>query len=291
MKLARVGVLAIAVSLSSPALADDASPDATQPEQPDATQPDPSQAPASDSTAIGRWPRSVILRPLTLPSGVFMPGADLKTYLLNDATGFFDPATLRVLFGYGITDDLEIAFADYTFASDAAGDGRIAANLGYKILRGAAGGKLEMIARVQGGYGLAETVNAMMESEGALLPLNLGVHVQYNLNDKLCLITPGQQISIGLTEGNRSALDLPVGVGYQATPELYTQLDTSLAHINLHGDATTVIFADTTPVTLTAIYNAMPELDVLAAIGTDVSNDPDQYLTLLVGVRYYAGSL
>lgn len=252
-------------------------------------QPDPNAGPNADSNADpnaapapGRWPRAVVLRPLTLPAGVFMVGADLKNSILNDATGFFDPAIVRVLFGYGITDDIEIGFADYTFATNGAGDGRIAANIGVKVLRGAAGGKLEMIARVQGGYGIGDET---------LSPLDLGVHVQYSVNDKLVLITPGQQISIGLEDGHASALNLPVALGYQATPETYLQLDTSLAHINLHNDATTAIFADTTPLAITAVYNAMPELDVFAQLGTDLSNDPDQNLTITIGARYYAGHL
>lgn len=271
MTITRLLVLAT-LALSTPAIADDA----------DLGAPDP---------AGTRWPRSVILRPLTLPGGVLAAGVDVKTNVLNDAHGFFDPASLRVLVGYGITDDLELGFADYTFPTSGAGDGRFAANLGFKLVRGAANGKLEIIARAQGGYGLAETVNAMMESEGALLPLNLGVHVQYNISEKLCLITPGQQISIGLEDGHASSLDLLVGVGFQATNELYLQLDTSLAHIKLHEETTTFIFSDTTPMTITGVYNATPALDVLAAVGTDLSNDVDQTLTFLVGARYYAGTL
>jgi hypothetical protein len=238
-----------------------------------------------------RWPRAVILRPLTLPSGVFMVGADVRTAILSDATPFFDPGIVRVAVGYGITDDLEVGFADYSFPTSGVGDGRIAANVGYKVLRGAVGGKLEMIARVQGGYGLAETVDATGETEGALLPLGLGVHVQYTVNEKISLLTPGQQLSIGLADGNVSALDLFVGLGYQATNEIYVELDTSLAHINLHNDSTTVIFADTTPFAITGVYNAMPALDVLAQLGTDLSNEPGQNLTITIGARYYAGTL
>jgi hypothetical protein len=48
---------------------------------------------------------------------------------------------------------------------------------------------------------------------------------------------------------------------------------------------------DTTPVALTAVYNVMNRLDVLATIGTDLTNEPGDAVTFLVGARYYAGEL
>lgn len=281
--LASLGFVGTAIAQDEPD--PNATPDGTVPDpnaapDPNAT-PDPNMTDPNAAPASGRWPRAVIARPLTLPSGVFMVGADI----LNNVNNFFDPAVIRVLGGYGITDDIELAFGAYTFPTNGAGDGSIDVGLGFKLARGAMGGKLEAIGRAEIGYSLGgEAVN----------PLGLGVHVRYNLSDKLCLITPGNQLEIGL-DPNFIALNIPVGVGFQATPELYAQLDTNLATINIKDSATAVIFADTTPIRLTAVYNAMPALDILAGIALDVT-PPDPLgvgdtFNILVGARYYGGKL
>jgi hypothetical protein len=67
--------------------------------------------------------------------------------------------------------------------------------------------------------------------------------------------------------------------------------DTKLAQLDISDSVNAVIFADTTPVALTAVYNVMNRLDVLATIGTDLTNEPGDAVTFLVGARYYAGEL
>jgi len=84
---------------------------------------------------------------------------------------------------------------------------------------------------------------------------------------------------------------LPIAVGYQPTEELYLQVDTKLATINIHDSANTLIGKDTTPAALTVVYNVINALDVQAALATDLSNSPGDALTFLVGARYYAGQL
>jgi hypothetical protein len=191
--------------------------------------------------------------------------------------------------GYGITDDFEV-LVPYAFAAkDFEAKGIVNVDAGYKLLRGAAGGKLEASARVRGGYDLLAE---------AATPLMIGVHVQYSVTDKLALITgtPGtQQLRIALAEDAMMTkpidVSVPVAVGYQATPELYLQLDTKLAQFDIKDSANVFIGADATPVLFTAVYNVVPALDVQAAIGTDLSNEPGDTLTFLVGARYYAGRL
>jgi hypothetical protein len=290
--LATFGFVGSAIAQDEPA-DPNADPNAT----PDGAVPDPNASPMPDqdpnaAAPAGRWPRAVIARPLTLPGGVFLVGADIVNY----TSSFFDPAFIRVLAGYGITDDIELAFGHYAFATSDAGKGSILAQLGFKLARGAMGGKLEAIGRAQVGYNLAGSVDLTTgETEGALSPLGLGVHVQYNVTDKIALITPGNQLNIGLAEPNAINLAIPVGVGFQATPELYVQLDTTIATINIKDSATAVIFADTTPIALTATYNVMPALDVLAGIALDLTPvDPlgvGDTFAILLGARYYGGKL
>jgi hypothetical protein len=191
--------------------------------------------------------------------------------------------------GYGITDDLEVQ-VPYAFATrEFEAKGSLNVDIGYKLLRGAMDGKLEAIARVRGGYNLlGEVAN----------PVMLGVHVQYNITDTLAVISgfpSTQQLSIAV-DGPMGApkpidLNLPIGVGYQATPLLYLQVDTKLARLGLRDSSNAFLFADTTPAALTVTYNVVNALDVHASIGTDLSNAPGDALSFLVGVVFYAGKL
>jgi hypothetical protein len=232
-----------------------------------------------DAAAVGRWPRAVIARPLTLPKGLAQVGAAIK------ANNDFSTIGLLLNAGYGVSDDIEVRL-NYLFTlKEFEAKGLLNFGAGYKVLRGAAGGKLEVIARADTGY------NLFLEG---LAPLALGAQVQYNISDKLAVLSPGGQLSIALEEtaGIRPmALVLPVGVGYQVTPEAYVQVDTTIASIELADSPTTVIFSDTTPVSFTAIYNAKPNIDAFATISTDLSNEPGDALTFLVGANYFLGAL
>jgi hypothetical protein len=230
-----------------------------------------------------RYPRAVIARPLTLPANLAVLGADAS------ANHDFSTMGGAPIVGYGITDDLEVQ-VPYAFATrELELKGSLNVDVGYKLLRGAVDGKLEAIARVRGGYNLLES---------AATPLMVGVHVQYNITDTVAVIsgTPGsQQLRISVARDAAMArpidLSLPIGVGYQATSELYLQLDTRLVQLDLADSANVVIGADATPVALTVVYNALPALDVQAVLATDLSNSPGDALTFLVGARYYAGKL
>lgn len=247
-------------------------------------------ASADDGTALTttveepapRFPRSVIARPLTLPSSVVMLGADSTS---NRDLSIMGGAPIV---GVGITDKLEIQ-VPYSFAThELEGRGSLALDVGYAVIRGALDGKLEAIARVRGGYSFLDS---------AATPLMLGLHVQYNVTPWLALIsgTPGtQQLRISVADNADTMkpidLGLPLGIGVQPTTELYLQLDTRLVQLDLH-DSTNLLFGrDATPVTLTAVYNIVDALDVQAAIGTDLNQAGDA-LTFLVGARYYAGRL
>jgi hypothetical protein len=260
-----------------------------------ATPPDPGDSGAGATTTAtatsepaapaARYPRAVIERPLTRPAGVAMLGADFTSNNDGSAMGG------APIIGYGITDDLEIQ-VPYAFATrDFEAKGSLNFDVGYKLLRGALDGKLEVIARARSGYNfLAKEAN----------PLMVGVHVQYNITDKLAVISgfpSTQQLSIALSDGGVMGapkpidLSLPLSVGYQATPLLYFQLDTKLARLNLSNSSNAFIGADTTPVALTAVYNVLHALDVQASIATDLSNSPGDAVSFLVGARYYAGQL
>lgn len=244
----------------------------------------PPAAAATEEPAPSRYPRSVIDRPLTYPSGLAAVGFDVGSPTKN----FADPATVRILAGYGITDDFEVNFGHYSFPTNDAGKGSLDAGLGYKLLRGAAGGKLEVIARAQTGYSLlAKGMN----------PLLLGAQLQYNVTPKIAVYTPGGQLSIALAgEVKPVTFGLPVGAAFQATKTVWLQLDTTLATFNISKSANSYIFDKATPLSLTGIFNVMPELDVLAGVGStnltpgDAGKVSDTF-AVMVGARYYIGKL
>jgi hypothetical protein len=293
------------VALAQPAFAEDApattpAPAATPSTEPTtlaaapdsaeaaATPPAEGAAPAVVDTApveapASRFPRSVIARPLTLPKGLAVIGADAT------ANNDFSAMGGAPIVGYGITDDFEV-LVPYAFATrDFEAKGSLAIDAGYKLLRGAAGGKLEVIARARAGYDMLGE---------AATPLLLGVHAQYNFTPDIAIISGyagTQQIKISLAEDANMAtpidFGLPIALGYQPTEELYLQVDTKLFTVNLSDSANALIGKDATPVALTAVYNVIPALDVQAGIGTDLTNSPGDTLSFLVGARYYAGQL
>jgi hypothetical protein len=250
----------------------------------EAAPPDPAAAPApAEAAPASRYPRSVIDRPLTLPAGLAMLGADVIA--LNKE---FDIIQGAPIVGYGITDDFEIQ-VPYTFTlKEFEAKGLLNVELGYKILRGAAGGKLEMIARARPGYDFFGETFA---------PVLLGLHVQYNATPQFAIISgiPGTEqlkITVDAASGAPKPIELgvPLGLGFQATPELYFELDTKIATINI-SDSKSTSLGDFAPVAVTAVFNAIPALDVQAQVFTDLANKPDKTLGFLVGFRYYAGTL
>ena len=241
----------------------------------------PTVTTTADVDQPARYPRAVIARPLTLPGGLVVAGGDVV------ADHDFGTLSGNPIAGFGVTDDLEVLLAYAFTAKELEAKGSVNADVGYQLLRGAAGGKLELIARVRGGYNVLEE---------ATNPVMIGLHAQYNLTDAVAVISgvPGTQqlrIAVEDTDGMMPIdLSAPIGLGVQASGTLYFQLDTKLAQLDLHESNTAVIGADTTPVSFTAVCNALPALDVQAAIATDL-NDAGDALTFLVGARYYAGAL
>jgi hypothetical protein len=242
----------------------------------------------AEAPAAGRWPRAVIARPLTLPKSLIRLGADITP------NKDFKVIGLALTGGYGVSDDLEVnvnyGLALKTFEAK----GALTANVGYKVLRGAAGGKLEVIGRGTAGYSLLAKNPT---------PIVVGAQVQYNISDKLAVVSNGNNLSIALADAivppattgvKPISLFLPVGVGYQATPELYVELDTQIAQIKVSNSANAFIFADTTPLLVTGTYNVKPALDVTAGLSLDVTppvGGAGDTLAFLIGARYYMGAL
>jgi hypothetical protein len=229
------------------------------------------------AVADDRYPRAVIARPLTLPQAIVVVGGDLGANNDLSAVGG------TPIIGVGITDNLEVQ-VPYAFAArELEPRGSLSVDVGYKLVRGAVDGKLEIIARARAGYSL-------LDDEA--MPYSLGVHVQYNVLPWLAVITgaPGTE-QVRFASPSTVDLSLPLAIGVQVSPVVYLQLDTKLAQIALHDSDSMMLGTDTTPIALTAVWNAWHALDVQAAIGTDLTTGPGDALWFLVGARYYAGDL
>ena len=244
-----------------------------------------------------RWPASVFDRPLTLPSGLPLVGADFfiygSTVRLGTTTVSSTGTLLDAAVGYGVTDDLELntltpTYTVYTSPKGTA-KGPLDLGIGYKLLRGAMDGKLEVIARAVIGYQL---------ELGGFRPLRLGVQVQYNVTPKVAIISHdlangNAGISIALDGTPKLVyLTLPVGVAFQATPELWIEADTLLFQSIKISNSDTVSIADATPLLLTGIYNTMDgHLDLLGYAGfSDLQHAGDTF-SFGVGFRYYPGKV
>jgi hypothetical protein len=205
-----------------------------------------------------------------------------------------DDSQLRVLAGVGLTDRVEANFGHSSFTPDHLGRGAFDFGLGAHVGQ-TLDGQLDLGLKVESGYSL---------DDHQLEPLYVGVTGQYILTPKLAQLTPGNQLAFGMAaEQPGLTLNLPIALGYQASSLVFFQLVTSLASFDVGGSSASWMFADTTPLALTAFVNVMPAIDVFAGVSLDLTppDAPDEQddakpamqitdtLGVLVGARYYFG--
>ena len=218
-------------------------------------------------------PQEIIDRPRTTPAGQITVGGDLIFQKFGDANG----TALNVGGLYGVNDKLEVGAA-YAFALDEFEiKGDICLHAAYGILTD---GNLTVAADLGFGY------NVLAEG---LDPLTLGAEVQFKVNDKLAVYTPGGQLGITL-EGDVKpiALNLPVGVGYQATPQIWAFVDTSIGQIEI-ADSETVLFgADVIPLGVGGFFSPSNAMDFGARIGfDDLKEAGADFLTVTASARLH----
>jgi len=232
-----------------------------------------------------RWPRAVFERPLTLPAGLVLAGPDMLAS--HAETGTTVVGDLNV--GVGITDEIELNTLTPTGAftiknPDFAGPWD--AGLGVAVVRGALGGRLEVIARAVAGYDF---------EAHAARAVRLGVQAQFNVADRVAVLVHDTGVMPGVTFdafGSQSvSLGLPVGIGVQLHPLVWVEADTNVVtSYSLHAMSQETL-ADVAPVFGTAVLNVdHGALDVLAYGGaTDCYRAASTYF-IGVGARYYAGA-
>jgi len=292
---------------ATPALAQDAPPP-----------PPPPAASGGSATAAaapaGDVSGPMIDRPLTMQTGKVGAYADFdyEGFSQTETEGTTTAsasASLIALHGgvaYGVNDQLTVG-VDYTLetyesfsiagmsTSDTFpnnGEGPIALYGDYSLL---SKGPLSVAAT-----GALDIVNSGGTNSTTNLGLTLGASVRYKITPQINIFTGqpipmgilGQQIAIGLNNSQETTLSIPVGAGYQVSPQIYAYVDTVLAEFVLAnapagGNSSEFIFSDVTPLYLGGFYAMNPKMDVGAEIGfPDLSNVGSLY-TFALAARWH----
>jgi hypothetical protein len=254
------------------------------------------EPPTAAAAEPSRWPSGVIDRPATLPAGLLLVGSDvlatntLAVTMTSSSSSLVQTAALAV--GYGVTDALEINTLTPTYGltldPNGTAKGALDVGAGLKLLRGALGGKLEVIARAIAGYDF---------NGSAVRPIRLGAHLQYNVTPRFAILSHdvgvgNAGIAIGVDGASKPIfLTLPIGIAVQATPALWIEADTALVpSAKINSDATNAFISDVTPLFVTGIYNTLDgRLDVLGYLGFNDAQHADDTIFFGAGARYYVG--
>ncbi len=230
-------------------------------------------ATASMALADVNQPQEIINRPRTTPGGQITVGGDFGILIAPDPIG----TSMGLVGGglYGVNDKLEVG-ASYGFSlKDFEAKGDIGVTAAYGILDG----NLSVAADVGFGYSLL--------AEG-LEPLTLGAEVQFKVNDKLAVYSPGHQINVAL-EGDPKpiTLGLPVGVGYQVNPQIFAHIDTNLASISIADSETAVFGADFIPLTVGAFFSPSNTMDFGGSVGWFDLKESSDFIFINLNARLH----
>ena len=273
---------------------------------PPAGAPDPNAAPPAAATG-GGWTTEIGTRPLVLDKGMLeihgsLPIVEVSSPGVMGMAGTSATAEVLSVGGsYGAADKLEVG-ADYAFLLHPNGTAK-----GTLGLRGAYAvykvGKLEVAVGASLAFNL-NGVDAMGNSTTDLF-LQLGGWARYQLAPKISLFT-GQpalpftlggfssflvppeayQLQIGLNNSQPVTLTIPVGVGLQATPNVYAFLATEFATFGFSNSNNAFIFSDYIPLAVGAFYSPSNKLDVGVTFADDLKNASDFYV-ITVSARAY----
>ncbi len=207
-------------------------------------------APALAAADVNQ-PQEIINRTRTTPGGQITVGGDLGFNLNPEAFTFVN---LGVGGLYGVNDKLEVG-ASYGFAlKEFEAKGDLGVTAAYSLL---ADDKLTVAADVGFGYSVVGE---------AVAPITIGAEVQFKINDQIAVFTPGHQIVIGIEEGAPKLINIPVGLGFQATPQIFAHLTTNIATIGLDPSGSAVFGADFIPLQVGAFFSPSNTMDFGATL-------------------------
>ena len=236
-------------------------------------------------------------RPLTLGASKLEVHGGLRV------NSIFFPATMGTLartqrseglalgVGYGVTDTIEVG-ADYTvLVNPGTVKGPITFHGAYRAY---VTPKLEIAAAAGFAVDFDQRLDqtTMKTSTLTYAALELGAWARYRLGRKASLFsgipaTPSSsapitnlafplppqpyQLAVGLN-GGPSALDLPIGIGYQVSNSFYTLFMTDLAHIGIKNSPNAFLFKDIVPFGLGGFY-VFEKIDFGLVLSDDLKKD------------------
>jgi hypothetical protein len=174
--------------------------------------------------------------------------------------------------GYGVNNVFDVyAFYSIGLHPKVTGKQPIDVRLAYTFFRDS---RLSAAAQVESGVDFGNK---------HVTPLRLGVNALYRVTTTLAIFTPGEQLSVGLSDGHQIGLDLLIGGGLQLTPQVFGSLTTNLAHIAIANEGgSSFILADMLPANLAAFYSFSSGLDVGAHLDIDLKHTNDIVVGVLV---------
>ncbi|HEU0033308.1 MAG TPA: hypothetical protein VFQ53_21905 [Kofleriaceae bacterium] len=280
--LSGVGVLVPALALAQPAPAEPAEPadpNAADPAAAPAPDPNAALAPPPPASGIPGWPLSIIDRPLTLNRGLIRAQGDLaiaQVTTVDVTTGNSTTSTaigLTLSGGYGVTDQLELGVAYGFTLKELEAKGPLTLYGAFRL----AEGSFKAAANAAFTYNLASEVGT----------LSGGLAAQWNLTPEVSLFTPGQQLSaVVVTDAdvNPVSLALPLGLGLQASPEIFAYAQSTIATIDIADSASSNIFEDAINVAVGAFYSPSSEVDLgVALVFPDLENAGDTAALVITG--------
>ena len=206
----------------------------------------PAPAVVEDAPMVaGNWSMSIIDRPLNLLKGMIRVSGDLGIAKISITTGTTTTSAtgigLGIGAGYGISDKLEAGVGYGISLKEFEAKGPLTL---YGLFNITHSEKLRISAGAQVGYNLASEQ----------LGIGAGLAFQYHLGPKMMVYMPPTHLQISL-DPTTAAISLPVGFGFQATPNVFAYAQTNLFDIGLKPSGSAFIFADRTPLTVGGSYS------------------------------------
>ena len=258
---------------------------------------------ASATAAVPNWPQAAIDRPYVRPKGSIAAYAQFGLASISIPATPVTPAgsitidALGIGGAYGVTDQIT-AGAQYAFSlglgdNDFTAQGPLTLWGGYGITHTS---KLSITATADFTIDLCGGRDVMGDCVSAK-SINAGLGARYNLAPNMAVFTGapfgpgpvGQHLSISLESDGPIDFDVPVGFGFQATPQLFAFAQTQLATIHFNppdmGDSITFI-GDSIPLTLGGLFAVNKNIDVHASLFLDLANIGDVWGFALGGNWY-----
>lgn len=218
---------------------------------------------ATSTVASAGQPQEIIDRPRTLPGGMVEGRLDFGVFGYDQGTSTGLGQRLRLSGGYGLSDAFELR-GGYLAQINPGGAGVLTFGMGYSFV---ALGPASLAGKLSTGYDI---------EHGALEPLVLGLDAQIKVTGRWAIFLPSHQFEIGLAGQNKPiSLHVPVGLRWQANPNVSLDFTTKLARVGLKDSGSVAFGADILPLGVAAYYSLSSRLDFGAQLTDDLYDAAD----------------